>query len=168
LRFFYFLGYASYFISQHGQGIFWMVLATENKAPVASSKYVIMVAIISALSGLLFGYDTGVISGAILLIKKQFVLSAAWQQAIIGAVLLGAVFGTATSDLIGDKFGRKKTIIVSAFIFAFGGVVTALAPDALTLSIGRIFLGVAVGVASCIFPKLPRTVFAARWYFCFS
>lgn len=129
-----------------------MDLATENKAPVASNQYVIMVALISALSGLLFGYDTGVISGAILLIKKQFVLSAGWQQAIIGAVLLGAVFGTATSDLIGDKFGRKKTIIVSAFIFAFGGIVTALAPDALTLSIGRIFLGVAVGVASCIAP----------------
>jgi sugar porter (SP) family MFS transporter len=111
-----------------------------------------MVAIISALSGLLFGYDTGVISGAILLIKQQFALSAGWQEAIIGAVLLGAVLGTSTSGLLGDKYGRKKTIIAAAFVFAIGGIMTALAPDPMVLSIGRVFLGIAVGVASCIAP----------------
>ncbi|MCE3236140.1 MAG: sugar transporter [Vampirovibrio sp.] len=130
-----------------------MALSSSSTAPpVSSSKYVILVAMMSALSGLLFGYDTGVISGAILLIKKQFMLDSLMQEVVISAVLLGAIFGTAGSGMVGDRYGRKNTIIVSAFIFAIGGLVTALAPDPITLSIGRVFLGVAVGVASCVAP----------------
>lgn len=129
-----------------------MASISSASARTGSSKYVILVAMMSALSGLLFGYDTGVISGAILLIKKQFMLSSLMQEIVISAVLLGAIFGTATSGMIGDKYGRKKTIIVSAFIFAIGGIITALAPDPIILCIGRVFLGVAVGVASCVAP----------------
>jgi SP family galactose:H+ symporter-like MFS transporter len=114
--------------------------------------YMIMVAALSALSGLLFGYDTGVISGAILLIKKQFALSTEWQEGVIGAVLVGAVLGTAVSGWLGDRFGRKRTIISAAFIFAIGGLATAFAPNAIALVVGRVFLGVAVGVAACIAP----------------
>jgi SP family galactose:H+ symporter-like MFS transporter len=127
-------------------------LNSSATIPAASSKYVILVAVMSALSGLLFGYDTGVISGAILLIKKEFLLSSLMQEIVISAVLLGAIFGTAASSMVGDRFGRKKTIVVSAFVFAIGGIVTALAPNPIVLSIGRVFLGMAVGIASCVAP----------------
>ena len=129
-----------------------MASVSSRAKPAASGKYVILVAMMSALSGLLFGYDTGVISGAILLIKKQFLLTSQMQEIVISAVLLGAIFGTAASGMVGDRFGRKNTILVSAFIFAIGGLITALAPDPIVLSVGRVFLGVAVGVASCVAP----------------
>jgi len=129
-----------------------MSVASKTQPLKASMAYMIMVAALSALSGLLFGYDTGVISGAILLIKKQFALSAEWQELVVGAVLIGAVLGTAVSGWLGDKFGRKKIIIVSAFVFALGGLSTAFAPDPISLVVGRVFLGGAVGVAACIAP----------------
>ncbi len=123
----------------------------QQGAP-AIPVYVIMVALISALSGLLFGYDTGVISGAILLIRDQFHLSPFMQEVVVSAVLLGAVLGTCTAGYLGNKYGRRKTILAAAVIFAIGGIGTALAPDAVTLAAGRVFLGLAIGVASCIAP----------------
>jgi SP family galactose:H+ symporter-like MFS transporter len=129
-------------------------MAFDPKKPVAKASvgYMIMVAALSALSGLLFGYDTGVISGALLLIKKQFVLTPQDQERIVSSVLYGAVIGTGVSGWLGEKFGRKNIIIVAAFIFALGGLYSAFAPDASSLIWGRVFLGIAVGVAACIAP----------------
>jgi len=129
-----------------------MSYAPKQSAAKASVGYMIMVAALSALSGLLFGYDTGVISGALLLIKKQFVLTPQAQEMIVSSVLYGAVIGTGVSGWLGEKFGRKNIIIVSAFIFALGGLYSAFAPDATSLICGRVFLGIAVGVAACIAP----------------
>lgn len=129
-----------------------MSFASQKSGSKASMGYMIMVAALAALSGLLFGYDTGVISGALLLIKKQFALSAKAQEYIVTSVLFGAVFGTAISGWLGEKFGRKNIIIAAAFIFAIGGLFSAFSPDANSLIIGRIFLGIAVGVAACIAP----------------
>jgi MFS transporter, SP family, galactose:H+ symporter len=114
--------------------------------------YIILVAAVSALSGLLFGYDTGVISGAILLIRDQFHLSSLMQETIVSAVLLGALVGAGISGMLSDRLGRKRVVILSAMVFAAGGIATGLAPDAVTLAAGRVWLGLAVGVASCIAP----------------
>lgn len=124
----------------------------EQRHAPQTSRYVIWVAAISALSGLLFGYDTGVISGAILLIRDQFGLSAFMQEIIVSAVLLGALVGAAAAGNLSDHFGRKRVVIMAAVVFAVGGVATGLAPDAVTLAVGRVLLGLAVGVASCIAP----------------
>jgi len=107
---------------------------------------------IAALAGLLFGYDTGVISGAILFIKDQFALSSGSVQRVVSAVLLGAVFGAAVSGALADRFGRKKVLVVTAFLFAIGAVGAAFAASVAMIIVFRMIIGVAIGVASYTAP----------------
>jgi SP family galactose:H+ symporter-like MFS transporter len=116
------------------------------------SRFVYIVAAVSALGGMLFGYDTGVISGAILFIKKEFVLSTALEEVVVSVVLIGAVGGAAAGGTLADRFGRRKLIIITAAIFALGAVGTALAQNVAWLIIGRIIVGAAIGAASFTAP----------------
>src|SRR6476646_8870062 len=81
-----------------------------------------------ALGGLLFGYDTGVISGAILFITKDFDLSAFMQGAIVSSLLLGAMVGAALAGPLSDRLGRRKLIIAAGTIFTAGAILAAVAP----------------------------------------
>ena len=110
------------------------------------------VAIIAAIGGLLFGFDTGVISGALLLIKSDWNLTASSQGIITSAVLVGAIIGALSSGRIADKYGRKKVVIGTSLVFAFGSVATALSPTPEILIVGRVILGIAIGVASYTVP----------------
>lgn len=111
-----------------------------------------LVYIFGALSGLLFGYDTGVISGAILFIQKQMHLDS-WQQGwVVSAVLLGAVLGSAIIGPMSDKYGRKKLILLAAVIFLFGALGSAFSPEFWMLILSRIVLGMAVGASSALIP----------------
>lgn len=108
--------------------------------------------IFAALSGLLFGYDTGVISGAILFIQEQMHLDS-WQQGwVVSSVLLGAILGAAIIGPMSDKYGRIKLILTSAVIFFVGALGSAFAPEIWSLIIFRIILGVAVGASSALIP----------------
>lgn len=115
-------------------------------------RFVYLMAGIAATAGLLFGYDTGVISGALLFIKKEWTLSAVSQEFIVSAVLLGAMMGAALSGRICDRFGRRDVIIGSAVIFAMGAVATAVSPDTSWMIAGRVIIGAAIGVASYAAP----------------
>ena len=78
------------------------------------------VAAVAALGGLLFGYDTGVISGALLFVKRSFHLGSTGQSVVVSAVLAGAAIGAGTAMLIGDRIGRKVLIAASAVVFIAG------------------------------------------------
>jgi len=110
------------------------------------------VAIIAAIGGLLFGFDTGVISGALLLIKSEWHLTAFSQEVITSAVLIGAIIGAFSSGRLADKHGRKKVIIATSLVFAIGSIATALSPTPEILVAGRVVLGIAIGVASYTVP----------------
>ena len=110
------------------------------------------VSVFAALAGLLFGYDTGIISGAILFIKRDFSLSAFQVEMIVSAVLLGALIGSGFSGRLTDLFGRRKVLVFTAITFIIGSLSTALAPSVHWLIIGRIILGVAIGVGSFTAP----------------
>jgi SP family galactose:H+ symporter-like MFS transporter len=117
-----------------------------------NTRFVTMVAGISALGGLLFGYDTGVISGAILFIQRDFGLSATLEEVVVSSVLSGAVIGAAVGGTLADRFGRRRVLILTAAIFALGAVGTALAPSVAWLIVGRVIVGAAIGVASFTAP----------------
>jgi len=114
--------------------------------------FIYLTAGIAAMAGLLFGYDTGVISGAILFIRDQFKLTAGRTEAIVSAVLVGAVIGAALSGALADRYGRKKVIMVTAFLFGAGAIGAALANGVAMLVIFRMIIGVAIGVASYTAP----------------
>lgn len=113
--------------------------------------YIVM-AFIAALSGVLFGYDTGVMSGAILFIEKEFPLTAGMNGLVMGAVLLGALLGAIVSGRLTDLFGRKKLLLAVAVIFILGSIGTAIAPSIPSLALGRIVVGLAIGIASYTAP----------------
>ncbi|SRR5579883_65594 len=106
------------------------------------------IAAVAALCGLLFGYDTGVISGALLFIRKDFVLSPFLQGAVTSAVLAGATAGAGFSGRLADRFGRRRMILAVAVLFFLSSLLTSLAPDVSWLAVGRILVGLAIGVCS--------------------
>lgn len=124
------------------------MLKTDTK----SNHLVYVIAAVAATGGLLFGFDTGVISGALLFIKQEWALSSVSQGLVVSAVLIGAVMGAAFSGKIADIFGRRNIIIVTAIIFFFGSLGSALAPDEHWLIFTRIIIGVAIGIASFTVP----------------
>jgi MFS family permease len=100
----------------------------QNKGTAAVKPFVYVAVGVAAIGGLLFGYDTGVISGAILFIKKQFSLSATMEEVVVSAVLAGAVLGAILGGALTDRFGRRKVIILAGIIFIASAIGTALAP----------------------------------------
>ncbi len=136
-----------------------------DQSPLALGKqpaFVYWAAAISAVGGLLFGYDTGVISSAILFIGKQFNLSSTWKEIVVSAVLLGAVLGAAAGGRLTDLWGRRKLILVAALLFTGGAIGTALAPVLSWLITGRVILGLAIGAASFAAPMYISEVSPVR------
>ena len=93
------------------------------------TRFVYLAAAISALGGMLFGYDIGVISGAILFIKKDFSLSSSMEEIVVSSVLLGSLAGAAAGGMLADRLGRRKLLIVTAIVFGLGAIGAALAPE---------------------------------------
>lgn len=114
--------------------------------------YLGIVAGFSALGGLLFGYDTGVISGAILFIRNDFQLSISQVEGVISAVLFGALAGAACAGLLSDRFGRRKLLFYIALLFILASLGSAFAMNANWLIFNRILVGIAIGVSSMVTP----------------
>ncbi len=114
--------------------------------------FVYIAATFAALGGLLFGYDTGVISGAELFLKNDFTLSTFALEVIVSGVLAGAAVGALLGGRLADLFGRRKLLIVTAIIFGAGGIVCAAATSPAILVIGRIIVGLGIGLASGTVP----------------
>ncbi|XP_012572390.1 probable inositol transporter 2 [Cicer arietinum] len=119
------------------------------------NPYVLRLAFSAGIGGLLFGYDTGVISGALLYIRDDFkaVDTKIWlQSAIVSTALAGAVIGAAVGGWINDRFGRKISIVTADTLFFIGSVIMAAAPSPAVLIVGRVFVGLGVGMASMASP----------------
>jgi len=107
---------------------------------------------IAALGGLLFGYDTGVISGALLFIRDEMALSPTVQGIVVAIVLAGAVIGAAAAGTFSDRFGRRRVILAAALLFIAGGILSAVAAELMALLTGRFLVGLAIGFASMLTP----------------
>ena len=115
-------------------------------------RFVRVAAAITATGGLLFGYDTGVISGALLFIREDFPLSDFMQGVIVSFLLVGAVTGALAGGPLSDRFGRRPIVLLAAIIFAIGAIAAALTPSVGLLIVARFILGLGVGLASLIVP----------------
>ncbi|SEW51845.1 MFS transporter, sugar porter (SP) family [Chitinophaga arvensicola] len=113
---------------------------------------VLMISIVAATGGLLFGFDTGVISGALPFLKQYWQLNDASIEWITTTVLLGAVVGAIGSGRLSDIIGRKQMIIVNAVIFTVGAIGCAFAPNPAILILMRILIGIAIGITSYVVP----------------
>jgi len=114
--------------------------------------YFIFIASVAALAGILFGFDTGVISGAILFINQHFQLSHELTSVVVSMVLLGALLGAFFSGRVTDIYGRKYMLLFDALLFIVGTLITAFATTVTILIIGRLLVGIAIGIASYTAP----------------
>ncbi len=103
----------------------------QTDTPARSLNGLMLVAaVVSAVSGLLYGYDTGIISGALLQISKEFHTGNGMEQTITAGILLGAVIGALGGSFLSERFGRHPTILLICAIFIAGSLSCSLAPTA--------------------------------------
>jgi sugar porter (SP) family MFS transporter len=123
---------------------------------------VLLIAVIAATGGLLFGFDTGVISGALPFLKEYWQLDDASLEWITTTVLIGAVLGAVASGRLSDYLGRKKMIIINAIIFAAGALGCTFATSTGMLVVMRIIIGIAIGITSYVVPMYIAEISPAR------
>jgi MFS transporter, SP family, xylose:H+ symportor len=142
-------------------------METETSIPPAvvsqrGSLYVWSISIVATLGGLLFGYDTAVISGAIGFLRTHFRLDTVQMGWAASSALVGCIAGAAGAGALSDRFGRKKMLVVSAILFAISGIGCALPRTIFEFNIYRIIGGVGVGFASMLSPLYIAEVAPAR------
>ncbi|KAM8974803.1 proton myo-inositol cotransporter [Pelodytes ibericus] len=114
--------------------------------------FVYVVSAFSALGGFLFGYDTGVVSGAMLLLKKEMNLSTLWQELLVSSTVGAAALSALAGGWLNGCFGRRPCILLASLLFTIGAAVLAGAPDKETLLGGRVVVGLGIGIASMTVP----------------
>ena len=124
--------------------------------------YFYLIAAVAALGGLLFGYDTGVISGALLFIRQVMSLSPTMQGVVVAIALAGAAIGAATAGYLSDRNGRRLVILGAGLLFIAGALISAVAQGVVVLAIGRFLVGLAIGVASMLTPLYLAEISPAR------
>ncbi|CAG8643469.1 10313_t:CDS:10, partial [Funneliformis mosseae] len=133
-------------VESHGHFDDQILRDVEVTAEVTSFVY--FIAVVIAIGGFLFGYDTGVISSAMLLLEQEFTMTALQKGIIVG----GAVFGGAIAGYLSDLMGRKITTILSALTFLVGAIILSIAYTYSSLVFGRLIIGLGVGLASMVVP----------------
>src|SRR2546422_8513896 len=117
------------------------VVLTDSARERSSISYVILLSTIAAISGFLFGFDTAVINGVLLFLRRQFALSNLQTEIAASSLLLGCLLGAAGASMIGDRYGRKKSLIASAILFALSSVGAAAASTLTVFSVARLLGG---------------------------
>lgn len=125
--------------------------------------YLLFLSFVAALGGLLFGYDTAVISGTISLVQGQFGLDVMQQGWYVGCALIGSIGGVAIAGVLSDKLGRKYTMLISAVLFTLSAAGCALCADFQQLVVYRIIGGVGIGVVSIVSPLYISEIAVARY-----
>jgi MFS transporter, SP family, arabinose:H+ symporter len=114
--------------------------------------YLLTISFVTALGGLLFGFDISVISGTIPFIQKFFEMDEAMKGWVVSSALIGCIIGASYSGRLGDRFGRKKVLLATSILFAVSAIGTGLANSIPSFVFYRIVGGLAVGGASVLAP----------------
>jgi len=115
-------------------------------------RYLLTISLVTALGGLLFGFDISVISGTIPFIQEVFDLNETMKGWVVSSALIGCIIGASFSGRLGDKFGRKKVLLVTSILFAVSAIGSGVANSIPVFVMYRILGGLAVGGASVLAP----------------
>jgi len=125
-------------------------------------RYLYLPAAVAAIGGLLFGFDTAVINGAIVFLKRQFALSDSQTEFGASSLLLGCVFGASLAAFTSDRFGRKKSLLAAAALFTVSSIGAALPRNITEFVVARMVGGLAIGLASTLSPLYIAEISPAR------
>jgi sugar porter (SP) family MFS transporter len=128
----------------------------------SGGAYILLISVVAAIGGLLFGFDTAVISGTIGFMRAEFNLSPGMEGWVASCTLIGCMIGAALAGISSDRFGRKKVLLFSAVAFSATALICAVARNATDLVIGRMIGGVGIGMASMLSPMYIAEVAPAR------
>src|ERR1700751_2727107 len=132
------------------------------RAPGRSPRYLYLAAAIAAIGGLLFGFDTAVINGAIVFLRRQFSLTDSQTEIGASSLLLGCVFGASLAAFTSDRFGRKKSLLAAAALFTVSSIGAALPRNITEFVLARVLGGLAIGLASTLSPLYIAEISPAR------
>ncbi|MBO6063316.1 MAG: sugar porter family MFS transporter [Bacteroidales bacterium] len=116
------------------------------------SARILFLAVVAAIGGILFGYDTAVISGTTEVVKAQFGLSTGGEGWYVGCALIGSIIGVLVAGMLSDFLGRKKTMLISALLFSISAIGCAVCADFAQLVVFRMIGGFGIGIVSIVSP----------------
>ena len=102
--------------------------------------------------GFLFGYDTGVVSGAMLLVDKEFFLTPLWHELIVGVTIGCAALAAAMAGFLCDLLGRKPVLLIASIVFTMGAILMGVSVNKYMLLAGRAIVGLGIGFAAMASP----------------
>jgi len=126
------------------------------------SAYVVFLSVVAAIGGILFGYDTAVISGTTEIVKTQFGLSTGMEGWYVGCALIGSIIGVLVAGMLSDFLGRKKTMLIAALMFSVSAIGCAISANFTQLVIYRMIGGFGIGIVSIVSPIYISEVSPAR------
>src|ERR1700678_1608667 len=132
------------------------------RAKDGAARFLFLPAAVAALGGLLFGFDTAVINGAIVFLKRQFALTDSQTEFGASSLLLGCVLGASLAAFTSDRFGRKKSLLAAAALFTVSSIGAALPRNITEFVIARVLGGLAIGLASTLSPLYIAEISPAR------
>ena len=114
--------------------------------------FLIFITSVAVLGGFLFGYDTAIIAGSLVFVEKQLLPSEWWLGIIVSGTTFGAVIGSGFSGYFADKYGRKKLLLSTSFIFILAAIFMAISQNEIELTLARFICGLGVGLAAMSSP----------------
>jgi SP family arabinose:H+ symporter-like MFS transporter len=134
----------------------------QNPDQRINMRYVTLVSMIAAFGGLLFGFDTAVVSGAIGFMEQYFDLNEVQVGWAVSSLIIGCIVGAAIAGVLGDRFGRKKVLIMAAILFIISSVGTAIPETFAQYIMARIIGGLGIGITSTLCPLYNAEISPAK------
>ena len=126
-------------------------------------KYVTLVSMVAAIGGLLSGFDTAVVAGAIGFMKQHFDLNEMQVGWAVSCLIIGCIAGAASAGVVGERFGRKKTLITAAILFIIGSIGAAIPDTFNQYIVFRMIGGVGIGITSTLCPLYNAEIAPAKY-----
>ncbi|GAB3298280.1 MFS transporter [Hymenobacter tenuis] len=136
--------------------------AATVSAPAGNPSYVYLIATVAALGGLLFGFDTAIINGALIFLKQDFNLTDAETEWAASSILFGAVIGAALAGGLTDRYGRRRLLFAAAALFTLSALAAAVPRTLTEFVLARLAGGLAIGLASLLVPLYIAEIAPAR------